>query len=596
MSRLGLVRAPGATTAALAAKKDKAVYEIDLRDHGWSTAGVAGADKAALDSALVAAHEATSAPGVEIKLVPGILNLVSGGASAPITRNNLWFVGALPEATRVLGGTGTLFPWGDGVVGGYGGGIRGLNISYPSAPDSAAKVVDVDKANRLSFSDLTLDNVRCLASLGVSGARGAGVVIFEHIYGTTDPAAGSVVIDARFGTGLFLDTIQLGAKGVGFPHAEHNVSTATGDATLVADAGSFTSLDLGVVSGTGIPPGTTLLSINGDGSEAEMSASATATGTVTVVLNAVHPANDTTFLRFGQGSWDTAFIRAVITNRYNRGLDLNLESAVSVSNMWITDCAWDYCKTSGVRLRTNHAGASLRSIYLNLGWAVATDGHSVLVDGALGAMKNVLFLGGVGRQAGQNNWRFQGGVMERVNVVACHSLGANRLAATNTGNLQDDVVILGSGVTLRGNSFNEDGQSYTGFANQGRFGVNIAPDLAKVVVVDNEVAVGTGGLDILVNANTVSSVGRRVHGNRSAGGARPSYATTSAPAAPASGVVQTHLAPTIDKLYIYGGTITQITHNAAEVATSGPLQLLLEPGDTWSVTGSGYTVKRIVSP
>lgn len=56
------------------------------------------------------------------------------------------------------------------------------------------------------------------------------------------------------------------------------ISTTSGDATITGGAGTFSATDVGAaITGTGIPGGTTILSVTSD-TEAELSANATATG------------------------------------------------------------------------------------------------------------------------------------------------------------------------------------------------------------------------------------------------------------------------------------------------------------------------------
>jgi len=512
----------GATLNAYLSNQERG---LNVKEYGAVGDGATN-DVPAFVAAIVEAN-ASSAGMTAIIVPPGTYNLTAG-ISQVITGNNVHVVGAGTGATTIKGGTGTLFTWGNGGTAVVGGGMHDLSITY-TTPDSASKVIYINSGSSQKFSNLFLDNVRQLARLGESGAL-AAAPSFSHIYGSTDPAAGSVVLDAAFGSALAMNDVILNAKGVGFP-------TDTTSA---------------------------------------------------------HPANDTTFLRFGQGSWDTAHCYGVISNRYNRGLDINLTTAVAVTNMWFYGCVWDYSKTSGIRLLTNHSGANLRSLYLMGGWAVATDAYSIEVTGTLGAMKNVHFSDVVGRQGGKCNWRLTGGVMEKVMLTSCHGLGANRLAASNTGSDQDDLVVLGSGVSVQGGTFGEDGSSYTGFANQARYGVTTAADIA-CRVVDVEGTGVTGGFQI--TANTTSDRRRLVTRNRRGTDALPEYATTASVTAPGSTSTQTHVAGTLDTLYIYGGTVTSITHNSTEVATSGPVTLNLRPGDTWSITYSAApTIKRVVAP
>ena len=494
-----------------------------------------GADRAGATSAVPAVEAAIAAANTALGKVliyfpPGSYNLTAG-VTTPIINNHVFIVGAGMGVTTLLAESGTLFAWGNGGAATViGGGLQDVTIAYNGTPAAGSRVVHVNGASSQKCRNLFLAKVRQLARLGESGAL-AATPSFRHIYGNTDPAAGSVVIDAAYGSALMLEDVVVNASGVGFPT----------DATTP------------------------------------------------------HPALDTVFLRFGQGSWDTIHCRDVVVNRYNRGLDIAAESAVGVANGWFYGCVFDYCKTSGIRLRVGHASAGIRSLYFMGGWAVASDGYGVETSGTSGVMRNVHFTDVVSRQSGKCNWRLGAAVMDKVSLSSCHGLGANRLSGSNTGSDQDDLVILGSGVHVSGGHYGEDGQPYTGISgNQGRYGVNVAPDVAAQVV-GVEGAGATGGF--LLNANTAADVRRLVTRTRMASNSLPSYATTATVAAPGSNVIQTQMAATIDTLYIYGGTCTSIQQNGTEVGTTGPAALVLRPGDTWKVIYSAApSIKRVVAP
>lgn len=500
-----------------------------VADHGaWQDGTHLAETTAAFEAAIAAAN---AAPGpVEIIVPPGSYDLTTG-LTTPITRDHTWIVGAGTGITTILGGTGTLFTWGNGgaatVVG---GGMRRLSLSYGS-PGPTSRAIYINGASSQKFEHLFLDNVRQLARLGEVGAN-AAAPSFAHVYGNTDPAAGSVVIDAAQGTALRLSDVIVNAKGVGFP-----------------------------VDGTSL-----------------------------------HPANTTTFLRFGQGSWDTVHAHGVITNRYNIGLDIDgAGGGATLVNMWFTDCVWDYNKTNGIRIRTNSGASTIRSVYFIGGWAVATDGHAVEVSATVGWIRNLHLTRVVARQAGKNSFRFTGSFTDRVTLTDCHSLGSNRLSTTNTGSDQDDFVILGGDVTVRGGSFGEDGSTYTGLAQTNRYGFNTAADAN--IRITGAAASGVTGAFPAAYSDTVVDRRRLITNNRRSDNALPEYATTTTVTAPTSNTTQTHFPGVLATLYIYGGTVTDIKHNGVTIGTTGPATINLKPGDTWLVTYSvAPTIRRAIAP
>jgi hypothetical protein len=513
------------TANAIPTKTDRYTRLDVVADYGADSTGATSA-VTAFNNAITQAN--TLVGKVEIVIPPGTFD-VTAGITTVITKNHVYFTGAGMGVTILNGGSGTLFAFGNGTGTVLGGGLCDVSLTYVT-PAATSKAIDLNGASSQLFTRVFCDNVRQVALMGHSSTAVSSAPVFDHIRGSSDPTAGSVVFEAAFGTALTMRDVVVNAKGVGFP----------------ADA-------------------TTL-----------------------------HPANATTFLRFGQGSWDTAHCWGVISNRYDRGLDIDVSGAYTVGNMWFIACVWDYNKTGGIRLQTNNASASLRSVYFQAGWAVATDAYSIQVIGTLGSMKNIHFTDVVARQAGKCNWRFSGGVMDKVILTSCHSLAANRLASTNTGSDQDDLVILGNGVTVLGGSFGEDGSSYVGFTNWARYGCTISADI-DARVCDARFDGATGSIQGITN--TVASFRRLLNRNRRATNALPEYATATAPAAPTSNTDVTQLAGTYDTLYLYGGTVTSILHNATQVGTTGPATLNLKPGDVWKIIYSvAPTLRRVVAP
>jgi hypothetical protein len=512
---------------------DRALSRFDIIDvvvdHGALRDGTGLiATQAAFNNAIAAAN--LRGGNVVIRIPDGTFEL-STGLTQNVTANYVFFQGASPGATTLRVQSGKTFTWSGNAVG---GGLSDVGV-VAVTPAADQCLIHINGASSQKFRRIFLDNVRQLARLGEAGAN-ASAPSFTHIYGSTDPNAGSVVIDAGFGTALHLDDVVVNAKGVGFPT----------DAT------------------------------------------------------SAHPAADTTFLKFGRGAWDTVHANAVLVNRYNRGLDIDgsaatAENIVTLVNFWFTACAFDYSKTHGIRIQTNNTAATIRTLRFTACWAVATDNHSIEVSATGGWIRNVLFRDCIGRQAGKNSWRLSGGFMDRVKLLDCHGMGSNRLASTNTSNNQDDLVILGGGVEVRGGSYGEDGSSYTGLPHTTRYGVTRAADIA-IRVTDAEFDGVSGGFAPGFASNAVADKRSLVTRNRRATNASPDYATTTVVAAPASTSLQTHLNCTIDTLRIYGGTVTAVNHNGTQVA-DGPTALLLQPGDTWAITYSAApTIKRIVHP
>lgn len=292
-----------------------------------------------------------------------------------------------------------------------------------------------------------------------------------------------------------------------------------------------------------------------------------------------HPAATTIGIRFGQGAWDTFNFFNVNLNRYDIDLDISV-STYNVGNGWVYQGIFDYAKSYGVRLAVAAGGGGIRTMVFAGCYAVASDGVAWLVDSSYGTIEFVTFDDCTGRLSGKNNWRFVGSGSVDVVARGCQGLGANRLSATNTGNDQDDLVLFSSGVSILGGTFGKDASGYTGYTNQGRYGILRAADIAVQVV---GVAAGgaTGGF--YPTADTTADFRRLVTNNRRLTNARPEYAGPASVSTPTSGVLQTNVTGYIQTLRFYGGTVSQIQQNGAQVSDGSGITLTLRPGDTWAV-------------
>ena len=492
-----------------------------------------GADRTGSSSSVAAfnaAIAAANAAGGSLFIwVPPGLYDLTAGLSTAILASHVYIRGAGTGVTRLKGQTGTLFTFGNGSTSVSGGGVFDLTLWYATADSGSRAFYVKGSASSQRFENLFLDGVRQLAQLGDTGGSGF----------CTSPK---------------------------FSYISGATDPAAGSIVIDVVQGAALFLENVVVyaNGVGFPTGSD-----------------------------PHPAADTTFLRIGQASWDTIHCRSVLTNRYSRGLLIDAAASTACSNMWFTDCVFDYCKTNGVKIATA-TGSNVRSVFFNSGWAVASDGYGVEISGSAGFVKHIHFTDFVSRQCGKCSWRFTSTVMDDVVLTSCMGMGANRLTR-NTGTDQDDLVILATGVTVRGGYFGEDGSSY-GVTGQGRYGVSVAPDLDAYQIQGVDAAGSTGGFSIPAT-NTAASTRRLVRGNRKLSRTYiPEYAGTSSPAPPTSGVTQTHTGATFDTVYIYGGTVTNVTHRGVQVADSSGVTLNLVPGDKWAVTYRvAPTIRRMVS-
>lgn len=520
-----------AGAAAVAAQADMRYTTIDVVADYGAPTNGGSSAVEAFESAIQAAN--ARGGKVVIRIPPGIYDLQSG-ISTPITRNYTWFIGAGQGASTLLVRDGTLFKWGTGTGTVIGGGAAHLDISAPSTPDSNQRIIHIDGGSSQKFRYLMVDNVAQIARLGEPVGSGgyAAAPTLCHISGNTAPLAGVAAIDARRGFSLTLRDVIVSANGVGFP---------TGRTEL-------------------------------------------------------HPAPvGSTFLRLGAGSWDTAHVSMVTTNRYDIGLDVYITNVSVVSNMWFYGCVFDYSKSRGIRLRASANGAYIGSLMFIGGWAVATDGYSVEVVGTSsgGVIENIDFTNVTAQQAGKSNWRFSAAYyFDAIRLLNCRSHSGNRLLG-NSFYDACDVAILAHGVDVRGGRF---GDPHIAGDYQPDYGIGI--DTNREVSVTGVTAKGAlGGFSVATY--TAADTRSLITGNRvDTATGRPDYTAGSGTmSTPTSGATTTHVHPWRETLYIYGGSISEVRLNAIQVTTATPTSLDLNPGDTWSVTyTTAPTIKRIIAP
>lgn len=320
------------------------------------------------------------------------------------------------------------------------------------------------------------------------------------------------------------------------------------------------------------------------------------------VLDETTPTNATaTAIKFSN-AWDTMIWSGMLVNGYLYGLDVDRTAAnVNISNARVTNFYFDFC-ANGIRMKNTAAGGGINNWYFDNGWAVGMDGYGIQIEG--GSFAGIRFVNVQSLLAGKNNWRISGSGFTDITLENCVGQFANRYNATNTGSDQDDFVALNGGFRVYNSRF---GQSANGFVTsgvpnwQGRYGMNIAPNIIDYVIQGNQLSGKTADCSFSYAANKIpvgNEFSAYIRDNVVYGGAtRPAYAVTSTVTAPTSTTLQTNDTPFTVDLYIYGGTVTDIKHNGVTVNTSGPVAITLFPGDTWSITySSAPTIRRVINP
>lgn len=438
---------------------------------------------------------------------------------------------------------GTLFTWGTGVSNSVvDGGIVGLVYEGAFSPTAGTCVVAQEGMNRLLLKFIRANSLLSLLKAGLSGD--AGGYFIDDVRGTTYNGTQDII---RHGTGA---NAQI--RGMDMTARGYNALTYPSGVKRVLDETTLTD--------------------------------ATAT-----------------MLAFGEGRWDTAIIKGILCNGYRYGLDIDRTVAnVNVSNMKFAQVFFDYC-SEGIRLKNTASGGGINNIDFTDGWVNGLDGFGVHLEGSVGSHRSINFNNVKSFGAGKNNWRLASQTMDGVRLNGCVGEFANRLNGTNVGNVRDDFYAERGGWEVRGSRFGRsaDNIAATGVPNwQGRYGATLPTAQADYVFENNTLDGATGAIQAAIGSNTITAgklFGSSVKNNRRASGAsKLEYATTATVTAPTSGDVQTNNTPFTYELHIYGGTITVVNKNGAQIADGGT-SLIIAPGETWYVVYTvAPTIKRVV--
>jgi hypothetical protein len=184
---------------------------------------------------------ANSRGGIDAVATPGATLLIPEGHWAPgvlppITVSGVEFIGASKSGTVINPpASGTMFTWGGGTDIVVGGGLRNVKLEYLTTPSSAV-VAKLDKASRLTYSDLMLVNIGTLLSLGVSAGRyGSGVAV-NGIDGYVCNV-GVPLFDLRFGAGLYVSDARVFVGGVAAPTHPASMTTVAGRSVFNGSVG-----------------------------------------------------------------------------------------------------------------------------------------------------------------------------------------------------------------------------------------------------------------------------------------------------------------------------------------------------------------------
>ena len=516
---------------------------VNLADYG---AIGATDDAATVNAAIVAANTASDRSnglgykGVVI-LVPGRVNLPNG-ATQRITQDGIFFVSSAPGKAVITVQSGPCFTWGTGATGLMkSGGTRGIKFAGNAAGVDATQICHlIDYGAELSFNDTKIAKVGKFVRAGTGSTTTCSGL---HITGLIGTAANVAVplISLDYGAGAFIDAVKVYVDGVGFP------SNTTETHASVGTAGTFSN-----GSGCGVIPGRD-------------------------------------FIHLGVGSWDTVQLGGTVTTvRFDRSFAIEAATGAVVGNIYMSNPIFDYNATRAIHIVGT--GGTITKVRVSGGYLVATDGHVLHIAGTGGLVEGFNFTDCNFLFAGQNSVRVDAGSTKHTSFTSCVSRGANRLAASNTGDLQDGVVMNGSDWQIIGGRHGLDGASYTGFVNQARYGLVVATSSDRYslagVVLD-----GASGAQVNMNGHTSNGLARSVSGVTTRAGTRLNGTTMAAYTIAATGANMTNFLGFTAIYYVSGGTVTVISVNGVTTGlTAGAFTL--GPGDTWAIT---YTAAPTVN-
>lgn len=225
-----------ATGAVARTVKDKLSDTVSIRDF-YNPAD--GANWVPSYNRAVAYANSRTTVGTTIFFPDGQYDLTAGGLSA-ITVAEVSLVGASSSGSCLILPSGqAAIQFGDGGSGlSVGGGMQRMKLKYTGTPAVGSIVFRFEYVSRLHFDDLLLENIRTLASCGVSAARFASAIYISNARGYVYNG-GSPLYDLRFGAGLFLMQNSIFVGGVLAPVDPNPMTTVANTNVLNAVTGSW---------------------------------------------------------------------------------------------------------------------------------------------------------------------------------------------------------------------------------------------------------------------------------------------------------------------------------------------------------------------
>lgn len=295
-----------------------------------------------------------------------------------------------------------------------------------------------------------------------------------------------------------------------------------------------------------------------------------------------------------KGHWDTAVIQGGLYQHYPWLWKLEQTGAGTITYIYEQEVIWDFAGSGHIWATINSTGA-ISHVEIHGGWNFTCNDDWLKVTrpgaGFITDLKVTNHTIGMTGGSFINDKDTDAIINLEVNNVRVVGMGRARVGLCylfrpgNTGNNTS---------TIRDVRMENPGGYYPNGATYLRpdIGIQLTQDL-RWTVLNNELDCLTTHYDI-PTVGTTGSRQRLVRNNKCRSGALPEYITTTSPAAPASGVLQTNHTGFNQRITLYGGAMTAVAQNGVTVMTGGgPFTLTVSPGETWSVTHGGAPTMTI---
>jgi len=271
----------------------------------------------------------------------------------------------------------------------------------------------------------------------------------------------------------------------------------------------------------------------------------------------------------GAGDYDTMIVADTLFQRFDAAFALNASAGHVSQNFFIDNCIGDYMKNYGIVTSATGAGSFVVGLNVTNCWLTVWEGRAVFLTGSGGGVNRAhSFVGNKFFLCGLDCVRIDNTCNAPINFIGNQIHGANRL---NSGANTVEITTGAKGFNFVGNRIGDDTSSMIGY-NLAGFGIDLQADCDDFTITGNTLNGTVGGATVA--ANSTGST-RRLFTNNVGG---PNV--TAALAVPTSNVPWVNTTPFRTSIYSFGGTVSGISHNGANLTGMGSGTVNVGPGET----------------